>query len=824
MLNSYFLLFIPGADFVAKKANRKKNSKARHKKNSPSSIATTNAADVTRLLERALEYFRRDEFFRAENIYRKVLDHDPVNEDALHFIGMIYTQNEQHAELVKRYDRALIKDPKSVSIYNNRGISLVYQREFWLAIASFERALDISPDDADTHTNLGGAFNRIGEYEKSLEHYKKAVSISPLHTEAHYNLGNTYRKLKCFDEAVACFNRALAIDPQHKDAFYNLCLISRNVCDWSRYQEFEREMLRRAQTAKSMLMPFNLLSWCDDPEVQLACARNYIDDIIPLNTPRLDTVPELANGRVKIGYLSSDFRQHVVAQLIVELFELHDRDKFEVFAFSHGPEDGSELSARLVKAVDHFIAVGHLSDSDVARLIQQQEIAILVDLNGHSKGARTRILALRPAPIQINYLGYIGTMGASFIDYVVVDKTAVPAEMQPFFSEKLLQLPCYMVHDSQRVIASETMTRAEAGLPEAGFVYCCFNNSYKITPKVFDIWMRCLLAVPDSVLWLVEESEALQRNLRQEAESRGVNSARLIFAARILPAQHLARLRLADLFLDTLIYNAGATACDALWAGLPVLTCQGNSFVARMGGGLVSAAGVPELVVDTLSEYERLAVELADKRADKFGLLQSLRERLITQRGASLLFDSQRFCNELEKSYLDIWAQWLESQASMESSVHDSAIHKVMLNDAIALHQQGELDGAERGYRSLLKMNPSEANALHLLGTIQAQRGRVSEAIDLYHQAININPQLTGAYNNLGVALYGRGHYQQASESFRQAVELMPNAESCFNLGNCLYELKKYDEAILLYQQALEINPHHVQASINLKASMKVIS
>jgi len=790
---------------VARKANRKKNSKVGHKKNSPSPIAITKVAEITRLLGRALEYFRRDEFSRAENIYRKVLDHDPINEDALHFISVIYTQNEQHAELVKRYDLALIKDPESVRIYNNRGISLVYQGEFWLAIASFESALDISPDDADIHTNLGGAFNRIGEYEKSVEHYKTAVEIFPQHTEAHYNLGNTYRKLKRPAKAIACFNQALITDPQHKDAFYNLCLISRNVCDWSRYQEFEREMIRCAQTPKSMLMPFNLLSWCDDPEVQLACARNYVDDIIPLNTLHLDAVPELTNGRIKIGYLSSDFRQHVVAQLIVELFELHDRDKFEVFAFSHGPEDGSELSARLVKAVDHFIAVGHLSDSDVARHIQQQEISILVDLNGHSNGARTRILAMRPAPIQINYLGYIGTMGASFIDYVVVDKTAVPAEMQSFFSEKLLQLPCYMVHDSQRIIASETITRAEAGLPEVGFVYCCFNNSYKITPKVFDVWMHCLLAVPGSVLWLVEESEALQKNLRQEAQSRGVNSARLIFAARILPAQHLARLRLADLFLDTLIYNAGATACDALWAGLPVLTYQGNSFVARMGSGLVSAAGVPELVVDTLSEYERLAIELADKPT----LLQPLREKLITQRNTSLLFDSQRFCKELEKSYLDIWVQWLESQMSIEFSAHDLAMHKEMLNDAITLHQQGELDGAERGYRSLLEMNPSEANALHLLGTIQAQRGRVREAIDFYHQALNINPQLIGAYNNLGVALYGAGSYLQASENFRQAVELMPNAESCFNLGNCLYELKKYDEAMLHYQQALEINPHH---------------
>lgn len=804
---------------MVRKANRKKRSKFPHKKNSPLPIANTNAAEISRMLESALEYSRRNDFSRAENIYRKVLEQEPANENALHLIGVIYVRNEQYAELVRLYDLALIQDPESVGIYNNRGISLIHQGEFWLAIASFERALEVAPDNADTHTNLGGAFSRIGEYEKSLEHYTKAITIFPQHTEAHYNLGNTYRKLKLQDEAIAFFNRALAIDPQHKDAFYNLCLISRNVCDWSRYDEFEREMIRRAQLPKSTLMPFNLLSWCDDPGVQLACARNYIDGIIPLNTLRLDASPESRNGRIKIAYLSSDLRQHVVAQLIVELFELHDRDKFEVFAFSHGPKDDSELSARLLKAVDHFMPVGHLSDSDVANLIKQQGIMILVDLNGHSQGARTRILAMRPAPIQVHYLGYIGSMGASFIDYVVVDKTVVPDKMQPFFTEKLLHLPCYMVHDSQRVIASETMTREEAGLPKEGFVYCCFNNSYKITPKVFDIWMRCLLAVPESVLWLVEESDALQRNLRNEAESRGVNPGRLIFAARISTAQHLARLRLADLFLDTLIYNAGATACDALWTGLPLLTCQGDSFVARMGGGLVSAAGVPELVVDTLSEYERLAVELANKPA----LLQPLREKLTTQRDTSLLFDSQQFCNNLEKSYLDIWAQWLESQASKKELPDGLEEQKTMLNAAIALHQQGELDGAERGYRSLLAINPQEANALHLLGVIQAQRGRVSDAIELYYRAIKINPQLVGAYNNLGVALYGSGDFQSAAENFRQAIELMPNAESCFNLGNCLYELKKYEQAILNYQHALAINPNHEGATTNLDASMKAL-
>jgi len=282
-------------------------------------------------------------------------------------------------------------------------------------------------------------------------------------------------------------------------------------------------------------------------------------------------------------------------------------------------------------------------------------------------------------------------------------------------------------------------------------------------------------------------------------------------------AKHLARLRLADLFLDTPIYNAGATACDALWVGLPMLTCQGESFVARMGGGLVSAAGVPELVVDTLAEYERMAIEFANSPA----LLQPLRDRLIAQRDSSLLFDGKRFCSDLEKSFTELWAQWCQSQAGNNDVPLDLVEQKKMLQDAIAFHQQGELDAAEAGYRSILKVNPHDADALHLLGVIQAQRGRIREAIDLYYQALKINPQLVGAYNNLGVALYGTKSFKQAAENFRQAIALMPTAESYFNLANCLYGLRKFDEAILNYQQALSINPGHQQAARNMEASIK---
>jgi len=355
---------------------------------------------------------------------------------------------------------------------------------------------------------------------------------------------------------------------------------------------------------------------------------------------------------------------------MAELFERHDRERFEVFAFSFGPDGGSPMRRRLEKAFDHFIDVRDISDADVARQIAELGVHVAIDLMGYTKHCRPGILAHRPAPVQVNYLGFPGTMGADFIDYILVDPFVVPLDQQPFFTEKLVHLPdCYQVTDSKRERADRTPSRADYGLPEEGFVFCCFNNNYKITPSFFEVWMRLLQAVPGSVLWLSGDNDTAERNLRREAEERGVDPERLIFAPRVEYADYLERYKLADLFLDTLPYNAGATASDALWAGLPILTCAGRSFAARMAGSLLHAVGLPELITTNLEDYEALALKLATEPE----VLGALRTKLAENRDTAPLFDTDRFRRHIEAAYEQMWQTWEKGEAPKPFAVEPLA-------------------------------------------------------------------------------------------------------------------------------------------------------
>lgn len=359
------------------------------------------------------------------------------------------------------------------------------------------------------------------------------------------------------------------------------------------------------------------------------------------------------HDKIRIAYLSADYYQHATAYLMAELFKRHDRSRFELFAISFGSENTSPMGQRLVKAFDRFIDVNQMSDLEVARQLRSMEIDIAVDLKGYTKNNRKQILAYRPAPIQVNYLGYPSTMGADFIDYILVDPFIVPPDQQPHFTEKLVHLPeCYQVNDSKRIIANRTPLRQECGLPEQGFVFCCFNNSYKITPTFFDIWMRLLKAVPGSVLWLLSKNKLMEENLRREAQARGVNPERLVFSPQQKLPEHLARHRLADLFLDTLPCNAHTTASDALWAGLPVLTCAGKSFAARVAGSLLHAINLPELVTYNLEDYEGLALKLATQP----DLLCQIKDKLKQNRLTTPLFDCDRFRQDIEAAYIEMWS------------------------------------------------------------------------------------------------------------------------------------------------------------------------
>jgi predicted O-linked N-acetylglucosamine transferase (SPINDLY family) len=425
------------------------------------------------------------------------------------------------------------------------------------------------------------------------------------------------------------------------------------MCDWTRTAEFDREIRAHVAGRKSVIEPFTLLAYSGDTSLQLKCARNWIRNAIPVLPQALWTGRVYRHERLRVAYLSADFRRHAVASLIPELFELHDRSRFEVLGVSLGVDDGSDVRARLVKSLDQFHDVRPKTDHEAAKLLNALEVDIAVDLTGYTQGARPHILARRPAPLQMSYLGYSGTTGAEFIDYVIADEIVLPFDQHACFTEKIVHLPdCFMVNDSRRPISPQVLFRSQAGLPEHGFVFCCFNQSYKISRVMFRVWMRLLARLEGSVLWLSRLNGPAMQNLRSEANEHGIDPERIVFAPWVATdADHLARHRLADVFLDTLPFNAHTTGSDALWAGLPVLTCRGETFAGRVAASLLNAVGLPELVTRSIDEYEALALKLATDAP----LLQGIRRKLEQNRLSYPLFDTDRFRRHIEAAYLRAW-------------------------------------------------------------------------------------------------------------------------------------------------------------------------
>ncbi|MBW8906697.1 MAG: hypothetical protein JF611_13710, partial [Betaproteobacteria bacterium] len=398
--------------------------------------------------------------------------------------------------------------------------------------------------------------------------------------------------------------------------------------------------------------PFTLVAGSDSAAEQLAAAERHVSELLTSKPASLWRGPARRRDRITLAYLSGDFHEHATSKLAARLFELHDRARFEVLAVSYGEDDGSPARRRLQQAFDRFVDVRALDDAAAARQMLQVQVDIAIDLKGHTPDARPGILAHRPAPLQVNYLGYPGTTGAPFIDYLIADAAVIPVGEERFFSEQVVRLPySYQVNDATRAIAERVPARREAGLPDGAFVFCSFNNSYKITPAFFELWMRLLEQVPGSVLWLLDDNPSARSNLQQSARAHRVEPARLVFAPRVDHALHLGRHRLADLFLDNLPCNAHTTASDALWAGLPLLTCRGTTFAGRVAASLLQAVGLPELIAHDLGQYERLALELA--RDPK--LLAGYRERLARNRLTHALFDTERFRRHIEEAYLRMW-------------------------------------------------------------------------------------------------------------------------------------------------------------------------
>jgi predicted O-linked N-acetylglucosamine transferase (SPINDLY family) len=543
-------------------------------------------------------------------------------------------------EAIAQYGKALEIRPDYAEAHNSIGNALRLLARSEAAIAHYEKALAISPDYADARVNLGDALETLGRQQEAIAQYEKALAIRPSDPDALSKRGDAFTKLKRYDEALATFEEALAIDSGHAHAFAGLASAAKAACDWSRTEKIARELLRRSAAA-TLLEPFTLLGYSSDPALQLACANAYVAHHVPIAPPRFWNGEVWRNPRIRIGYFGAGFHEHPMAFLTAELFEIHDRSRFEVLGISLGPDDRSEMRSRLVGAFDTFHDLRSINDREAAKLINDLRVDIIVDRSGYTTGARPEILACRPAPIQVNYLGYPGTLGAEFYDYLIADPIVLPFDQQKFVTETIVHLPeCYQVNDSTRGIVP-TPTRQATGLPDQGFVFCCFNNNTKITAEMFEIWMRLLRRLDGSVLWLLSTNATAEANLRREAAARGIDPARLVFAGRVKLDQHLARHRLADLFLDTLPYNAHTTASDALWAGLPLLTCHGEYFPGRVATSLLRAIGLPELVTYTL-QHNRLTHPL---------------------------FDTDRFRRHIEAAYTQMWELWQRGESPRSFSV-----------------------------------------------------------------------------------------------------------------------------------------------------------
>ncbi len=557
------------------------------------------------------------------------------------------------------FQQATVLKPDYAAAFNNLGVVRDMLGQFEMARAAFAHALEIDPAYAEARNNLGLTLQALGQADAALAAFQRALVDKPFYPEAYYNLGNCLRDQGQTGAAIAAFRKALELKPDDVATFAQLFYQRSKICDWTDYVRDQQKLLSLVRAGSSQVAPFILFATEASSADQLNCARNWVDAIAPAGVPKFTHRRSRKSRRLRLGYLSSDFYEHATAFLMAELFEQHDRARFQVSAYSYGRNDGSETRARLMRGFDRFNDIGHLSHAEAARAINADGVDILIDLKGHTFGARPQILAARPAPVQVHHLGFPATTGAEFVDYFIADPIIVPADEQIHFSEKIVYLPnCYQPNDRKREI-SATPSRSQCGLPEAGFVFCCFNNNFKLTPVFFDIWMRLLGKVPGSVLWLIETNPLVSDKLRREAAARGVDAHRLIFAPLIPIADHLARHRLADLFLDTLPCNAHTTASDALWAGLPVLTCAGETLAGRVGASLLHAVGLPELVVHSLEDYEALALELTTNPLK----LQDLRQKLATSKDQAALFDLPRFTKNIEAAYLRMWEIWLAGDA-----------------------------------------------------------------------------------------------------------------------------------------------------------------
>jgi protein O-GlcNAc transferase len=676
--------------------------------------------DVSSELRQAIQHHQSGELAKAEKIYERILAIDPNHPEALHLMGVIAIQagrNDRAVSLINKaiennpenpvycnnlakaynnmgnvfrgqsklneaiscYQQALQLKPAYPAAYNNMGNAFQDQGKWDQAMSCYQKAVQLKQDFAEAYYNMGVVFQSQGRSSEAISFHGKALQLRPEYPEAYNNMGNAFRDEGRLNEAISCYRKALQLRPNFAEACSQLVGLLQQICAWQELKGMTVNLDDFTQKAlndgtRTVEPPFLVLTRHTDLSRIFSVAQSTSRDIgSPMSNLGLYFSFDdrrSSQTRISIGYLSNDFRDHPVGHVMLGLFNLHNRNEFEVFCYSYGKDDKSYYRKGIQQDCDKFTDLRNVSHADAARCIYEDRVDILVDLMGHTKGNRLAICALRPAPVQVSYLGYPGTTGADFLDYIITDTIVTPQDHALHYSENFVYMPhCYMVGNNAQTISQKKWKKADFGLPSDSFVFCSFNNAYKIEPVMFDVWMNILRQTPESVLWLRRANEIADKHLRQEAKRRGIFPARLRFAEK-LPAkeEHLTRLELADLALDTRIYNGHMTTIDALWACVPVITLQGSHFASRSSSSILTAIGLPELISRNLGEYEALAVGLARNPLE----LKAIRQKLAKNRLTEPVFDTLRFVRNLEKAYKEMWKIFLSGDKSRQIEVADT--------------------------------------------------------------------------------------------------------------------------------------------------------
>lgn len=609
-------------------------------------------------LDDAILFHRNGQLSQAQAIYEAILKIEPKHDQVLHLLGFLYYQRKNYRRALTLIDKAIEINPKIYFFYYDRAKILQDVKKYNAAIASYDKAISLKPNYAEAYLNRGNILQNLNNLKSAVASYNEAIRIKPDYVEAYVNRGTALQKIKALDAAATSYEHAIRIKPNYPYLLGAFLHVKMQICEWTDLDKNILKLIDGIEHHQKCSPCFPVLSLIPSLSIQQKVAEILVNDQRLNNSFLGEITTHKKSEKIRLGYYSSDFYNHATAHLMAGLFEGHDRSKFEIVAFSFGPKQKDEMQIRLTSAFNQFIDVDSKSDVEIAALSRSLDIDIAIDLKGYTTHSRMNIFAYRAAPIQVNYLGYPGTMSAPYIDYLIADSVLIPKTDQSYYSEKIAYLPnSYQVNDSERKITNKLFTRQELALPESAFVFCCFNNNFKITPCTFDVWMNILKKVDNSVLWLFEDNAVAATNLSKEAERRGIDASRLIFAKRMMNADHLARHKAADLFLDTFIYNAHTTASDALWAGLPVLTVKGNTFASRVAASLLNAIDLPELITDSHEHYESLAVELATNPEK----LYAIKTRLEKNRLTTPLFNTALFVQHIEAAYTQMYDRYQEN-------------------------------------------------------------------------------------------------------------------------------------------------------------------